>query len=408
MPQYLYQGRNQQNQKVSGRRQGSSAESVANQLAAEGIIPIEIKLAHRDLKGEFLTPLKERFKDTKVSREEMLIFCRQMYALTKAGIPIVTALTRVAESSHNKYFAECLMGVAGHISAGQDFSAALQHYPKLFTLPIIRLVEVGSATGRLDNAFQQISEYLQVEQNAIKKIRTVLRYPAIVLTSIIAAMVVINIFVIPSFAKLFATFQAKLPLPTQILINVSAFFVDNWPFLLVGAGASAIAIAMFLKTPQGKGYWGKYQLKLPIIGRILRSILLARFARTFAIVMQAGVQMTQALALVAEAVNNVYAKQKILEMSQLINQGESLTRAATLVNLFSPLVLQMLAIGEEAGELNRMLQEVNDYYEAEVEYEIKKLADAIEPILLVFVAAMVLILALGVFLPMWDMISFVK
>ena len=225
------------------------------------------------------------------------------------------------------------------------------------------------------------------------------------ITAILVAIVILNIFVIPTFANMFSKLGADLPLATKVLIASSEFFMNYWPHMLVALVGIIFGIRYYVKTPVGRYFWDKRKLKLPVVGSIIERSILSRFTHSFAIVLKAGVPMTSGLSLVSDAVDNNYMREKIVGMRQGIESGESLLRTAISSELFTPLVLQMVAVGEETGRVDELLEEVGDYYEREVDYDLSTLTARIEPILLVVVAAMVLVLALGIFTPMWDMAS---
>ncbi|MDB6096903.1 MAG: biosis protein MshG, partial [Francisellaceae bacterium] len=226
--------------------------------------------------------------------------------------------------------------------------------------------------------------------------------PMTVLIVIVIAVIIINIVVIPAFASFFKQFGATLPLPTRILMATSNFMLHYWFILLAIVIASISSWIMYLNTSEGRFFWDKWKLKLPIVGSIFFRSLLARFSRSFALSIQTGVPLMESIGLIAKATDNSYVSEKIINMRQNIERGESLTQAAVNSKMFNPLVLQMLTIGEETGEIDRLLDDVAKFYEDEVDYEVKRIGAAIEPILISVIAILVLILALGVFLPMWD------
>jgi MSHA biogenesis protein MshG len=229
-----------------------------------------------------------------------------------------------------------------------------------------------------------------------------------VMIAIVIAMVIMNIVVIPIFADMFLSFGAELPLMTRILLATSNFFMTKWPFLLVGITLIIFLLIKYLRTENGRYRWDKTKLKLPIVGSIFERTLLGRFARSFSMMLVSGVPLTSALNLVAEAVNNAFMSERILSMRKNIEKGESLSRVASSSKLFTPLVLQMINVGEETGRVDELLAEVAEFYEREVDYDLKSLTSKIEPILISIVAGMVLILALGIFTPMWDMMGAIK
>lgn len=408
MSQFLFTGRDAQGTKVSGSRESASADSLASELLAERITPLTIDEQAQVADSDVLAQLKERLRRKRVDLEELIIFCRQMYSLNKAGVPIIRAIGGLAESHRNPYFREVLLDVRSHLEGGQGMAVALNGHPKVFNTLFISMISVGENTGQLDQAFRQLSVYLELERETRKRIKQATRYPLFVLLAMAVALVVINLFVIPAFSKVFAQFKAELPWATQVLIGTSQFFQDFWWLLALLFGASLYGFFKWIETDAGALKWDQIKLRLPIVGGIFERIALARFTRTFAMMYRAGVPLLQTLSINSASVGNRYIGQAILAMREGIERGEALTRTASASGLFTPLVLQMMAVGEETGALDDLFVEVADFYEQEVDYDLKQLADAIEPILIVAMGIMVLVLALGVFLPMWELGSAAK
>lgn len=402
MPEYQYQGRNTQGQALTGIRLATTADELANVLISEKITPVQI-VEHTKVVS-WQESLATLFKK-KISLPDLIMFCRQMHTLVKAGIPITIAVSRLAETAPNASLSTALNGVVDRVSAGQALSVAMQQFPRVFSSLMISVIKVGENTGNLDDAFLQLSHYLELEFDTLKRFKAAVRYPLIVVSAVIAALVIINLFVIPVFADLFRDMGSTLPVMTHILIMVSDAIINFWPYLLSSALMLTLGVKYYLLTGIGRLSWDKAQLKLPIVGAIFNRILLSRFSRSFAIIIRRGVPLTDGIGLVARAMGNKHMENKILSMRSAIVRGETLTQAAAQTKLFSPLILQMLVVGEETGAVDTMLSEVAGFYEREVDYEIKRINESLEPILLVFIAAMVLTLALGVFLPMWNMVG---
>lgn len=411
MAAFRFTGRDAQGQKVSGVRQAASAEALAGELLAERITPLTIEAQTEAAAGgdaDVLRQLNRLLGRERVSLEELIIFCRQMHSLSKAGVPILRAMGGLADSTRNAYFAEVLRAVRADLEAGNGLGVALSSHPKVFSPLFISMVSVGENTGQLDLAFKQLAGYLDMERETRKRIQQATRYPLFVLLAMGVALVVINLLVIPAFSRVFAQFKSELPLPTRILIGFSEFTQQWWWAIALAMLAGAFLLLRWLRTEEGARVWDRYKLRLPIVGGIFERIALARFTRTFAMMYRAGLPLLQALAICSNTVGNRHIGQAILAMRDGVERGESLTRGAVASGLFTPLVLQMLAVGEETGALDELFIEVADFYEQEVDYDLKRLADSIEPILIVAMGGMVLVLALGVFLPMWELSAATK
>ncbi|MFQ3235721.1 MAG: MSHA biogenesis protein MshG [Paraglaciecola sp.] len=404
MTNYSYTARNASGELISGSLEANDASGVAQILMGRKFTPIEIK----ETKERPATSTQISFLTPRIKLDDLVIFSRQMYSLSKSGIPIIRAIKGLADSSNSLRMASSLNDVCEQLERGRTLSSAMYSHNDIFGQLFVSIVHVGENTGRLDEAFLQLSEYLQREQETRKQIKAATRYPIFVIIAVVAAMVIINIFVIPVFAEMFKSFGAELPLMTRILLDTSDFFITKWPYLLITTVGLIFALSHYLKTMTGRYNWDKAKLHLPIVGSIFERTLLSRFARSFSIMLKSGVPLTSALNLVAEAVNNSFMAARILAMRKNIEKGESLSRAAASSQLFTPLVLQMVNVGEETGRVDELLGEVAEFYEREVDYDLKSLTSKIEPLLIMVVAAMVLVLALGIFTPMWDMMGAIK
>jgi MSHA biogenesis protein MshG len=402
---FKYRGRDLGGSLVEGHLDAASVDAVASQLVRSGITPVDIAELAERAGGGALEDLRRLFTDKQPSLEEIILFARQMYTLMRAGVPIHQSMSGLMRSTRNRILADTLRDVQADLESGREFSTSLARHPRIFSSLFVNTVRIGENTGRLDEALQKLADYLELERDTRARIKSAIRYPTFVVIAIVIAMGIINVVVIPQFAKVFDRAGVALPLPTRILIGTSEFFVQYWPMMIVVLVVAVFAARAWVRTEGGRYQWDRYKLRIPIIGSILYRATLGRFARSFAMSLSAGVPLLQALSVTARAIDNEYIGERILEMRLGIERGDSLTRSAAHTGMFSPLVLQMLGVGEEAGSIDSLLAEVAGFYEREVDYDIKNLAQTIEPVLIVAIAGMVLVLALGVFLPMWDMAS---
>lgn len=406
MAKFSYTGRMMDGELTEGIIEANDEFIAAKMLSARSIVPIEI------LAGTGATKSKSDAKITlftaNVSLDDLVIFARQMYSLTKAGIPILRSVAGLAESTTSLRMRVALKDVIEQLERGRNLSTAMHQHPKVFTQLFISVVHVGENTGQLDLAFLQLAEYLEREQETRKQIKAATRYPTFVVIALVIALVIMNIFVIPIFAGMFSKFGSELPAMTRLLMSMSDFFITKWHYMLLSIGILVFMLYRYLQTRSGRFKWDRLKLKIPIVGSIIERSLLGRFARSFAMMLKAGVPLTTALNLVADAVSNQFMASKVIEMRRSIERGENLTRVANMSGLFTPLVMQMISVGEETGRVDELLEETAGYYEREVDYDLKSLTSKIEPILIVIVAGMVLVLALGIFTPMWDMMGAIK
>ncbi len=404
MPTFTWKGRNPRGELVSGTVDASDDNAVADQLLAGGVTPVAI-LAGRAGTAEDGRPAGtwQALRQAPVNDEDLLLLSRQMGTLHRAGVPLLRSLAGLQASTSKATLAALLADLRNSLDQGRELATAMARHPAVFSPFYLAMIRVGEMTGRLTEAFLRLAEHLEFELDVRQRVKQALRYPMLVVGAIVIAMVVINLFVIPTFATVFAGFKAELPLATRFLLGVSAFTLRWWPLLLALAVAGVWGLRVWLATPTGRYTWDKAKLRLPIAGPIVMKATLARFARSFAMASKSGVPITRTMTVVAQTVDNAYIGQRIEQMREGVERGESLSRCAAAAGVFTPVVLQMIAVGEETGELDTLLVEIAEMYERETDYAIKGLSAAIEPILLTVIGAMVLVLALGVFLPLWNL-----
>jgi len=402
MPYFAYKGRNARRELVRGKLESADSAAVADQLFNTGITPIDINPAGEPVSQEVAKWLSRLTAD-KLRTVDLLLFSRQMYTLLKAGVPILRSLSGLQESVQNRTLIAALQDIRESLDSGRELSLSLNRHPKIFSPFYISMVRVGEITGTLEEVFLRLFHYIEFESEMRGRIQSALRYPMFVIITMAVALVVINIFVIPAFASIYKGFKTELPIITKLLIGFSDFMVHSWPLLLVILVTAVIGARAYLRTSDGKFQWDKLKLRLPIAGPIMLKGTLARFARSFALAIKSGIPVVEALNAVALVVDNDFIAQRIDHMRDSVGRGESILRAAITAGVFTPVVQQMIAVGEETGELDDLMQEVAELYEREVEYEVRTLSEQIEPILIIALGAMVLILALAVFLPIWDL-----
>lgn len=401
MPYFAYKARNARGEMLQGILESPDSGMVADQLFNTGVTPIEIVATRKPLTdGEGWWA---RLTEDKVRSIDVQLFSRQMYTLLKAGVPIMRGLAGLQESAISKSFARVLKDIRESLDSGRELSAAMRRHPAVFSSFYLNMVRVGETTGRLEEVFLRLFDHLEFEREMRERIRTALRYPMFVIIAMTIAIAIINIFVIPAFAKVYAGFKAELPLMTRMLISSSNFFVHYWPYILAMIIGAVFAFKIYIGTANGRYRWDKAKLRLPIIGGIILKGTMARFARSFALSSKSGVPIVQGLSVVAQTVDNSYIASRIEQMRDGVERGETILRTAVTTGVFTPVVLQMVAVGEETGELDSLMDEIGGMYEREVDYEIKTLSSKIEPILVTGLGVLVLILALGVFLPIWDL-----
>jgi MSHA biogenesis protein MshG len=402
MSRYAWRGRDARGELAQGTIEADHAGAVAEQLIAIGVTPLVIEV-RQETAAVAPATLWEALRTPPVNGEDLLVFSRQMYTLQKSGVPILRALAGLQASTPKRSLISLIADLRQSLDQGRELAVAMARHPTVFDGFYVAMIRVGEMTGRLTESFARLADHIEFELDVRSRIKQALRYPTMVMAAIGVALVVVNLFVIPAFASVFASFKAELPLLTRMLLGFSAWMV-RWWYLLGAAGIGGVwALKAWLATPDGRYRWDRAKLQLPIAGPIVLKATLARFARSFAMASKSGVPIARAMTVVAQTVDNAWVGARIERMRDGVERGESLSRCAAASGVFTPVVLQMIAVGEETGELETLLIEIAEMYERETGYAIKGLSSAIEPVLLTVIGVFVLLLALGIFLPLWNL-----
>ncbi len=404
MAQFTYYGRDQKGGAIHGSIERASEVDVAAYLSKKNIIPIKIEVSDGETKNANFFSHKSWFTK-KVTDEELIMFCRQMYTINKAGLPLIQGLDSLSSSITTGPLQDALLDIIRRLEAGLSLSAAMRHHDHIFNHLFIGMMKIGESTGNLDKVFLQMATYISRDVETRKAIKSALRYPTFVLAAMIIALFVVNLMVIPAFAEMFSRFGAELPLPTKILLATSNFFVHYWWLVVILMAGAISGFIYWVNTEEGKYFWHRCKLSFPIIGPLIAKAAMSRYVRSFALMISAGLALNKAIGLCAEIIDNSYLSVKIKKIKSEIERGDSLHRSHTRSKMFSPLVLQMINIGENSGQVDTLLMEVAESYEREVDYDLESLSSKIEPLLILVMAGFVVVLALGIFLPMWDMFS---
>ncbi len=403
MPLYRYKARDKEGGLHAGAMEARAKEAVADQLSTMGFIPVLIEeQAPKLVTPDFLS----RF--SRVKPQDLIIFNRQLATLMSAGIPLLQCLFTMEKQTESPRLKKTIMDVARDLEAGLSFSGALAKHPALFSKMYVSMIQAGETGGILDDILNRLAHLAEHEAETSARVKTAVRYPLFVVAAICIAFVFLVTFVIPKFSAVFAQFKTELPLPTRILININHGIQNYWYLIILGIGLLAGGIYWYIRTPQGRWQWDAFKLKLPIFGALFQKVALSRFARIFAALQRSGISMMITLEIGAEVVNNVVIARAIAGMRDSLREGKNLHDPMEASGLFPPLVVQMMAVGEETGKADDMLNKVSDYYDVEVDYTLRNLSSMIEPVLLFFIGGMVLFLALGIFLPMWDLMNLFK
>ncbi|UCH48393.1 MAG: type II secretion system F family protein [Betaproteobacteria bacterium] len=399
---FAYKGRNADGALVEGVLEAPDSGAAATQLFSTGVTPVHIGETDGPTEAQS-NDLVSRLTRRKVGLEDLLLFSRQMYTLLKAGVPIMRALAGLQDSTSNPTFRQTLQRIRDSLDGGKPLSTSMGNQNGVFSPFYVAMVYVGETTGMLEEIFLRLFHHLEFQEFMRAQVRSALRYPLFVIATMAIAIVVINIWVIPAFAKVYAGFKAELPFVTRMLIGFSDFMVNTWWIIGVALLVAGAGFHFWTRTEPGRLTWDRTKLRFPIAGKIVLKASLARFARSFSLSIRSGVPIVQGLTLVGQTVGNAHIALQIENMRVSVERGESVLRTAANSGVFTPVVLQMIMVGEESGALDDMMDEIADMYQRDVEYELKTLGAQIEPILIILLGVLVLILALGVFLPIWDL-----
>ncbi len=401
MPQFKYKGRNAAGESLEGQIESVNTRGAAAWMVSAGITPIDITpVADTAQQPQWLRELQgeSRFDD-----KDLLMFTRQMATMSKAGVPMMQAIGAIQKSTVKPGLIRVMQQIRDDLDKGTELSGALRRHPKLFGEYYVSMIRVGEGTGNLLDIFRRLSTQLEFEKGVKQKIKAAVRYPMFVGIALLIALVILNLKVIPTFAQVFQGQKLELPLLTKFLIASSNFSVQYWWAMLIGVALLVWGIRGVLNTPEGRLGWDRAKLKVPVIGKIISKACISRFALNLAVANRCGVPLREAFTLVSRVVENAFYEQRILHMRDGIQRGESIFRVAQTAGIFTPLELQMLSVGEETGEIDEMLEQVASMYQEEVNYEVDRLGQTLEPILIAGAACVVLVLMLGIFMPMWDM-----
>jgi type II secretory pathway component PulF len=403
MPQYRYKARDKNGALQAGMMEARSRDVVGDQLSTKGFIPV---LIEEQAETWQLPEVLSGFN--RVKAQDLIVFSRQLATLVSAGVPFLSSLGTLERQTENPQLKIAIADVKRSVEGGSSFSDALAKHPRIFNKMYVSMIRAGETAGILDDILVRLAMLAEHDADTRSRVKTAVRYPLIVIVAICGAFAFLVSFVIPKFAGVFARFKTELPFPTRVLIGINHVVQNYWYLILIGIVLLIWAVVWYLKTPFGRWQWDKVKLRLPVFGMLFQKVALSRFARVFGAMQKSGISMMLTLDIAAETVGNVVIARTVESMRESLHDGKGLVPPMEASGLFPPLVVQMVTVGEETGHIDTMLNKVSDYYDMDVEYTLRNLSTMIEPILLLFVGGMVLFLALGIFLPMWDMMSIFK
>lgn len=400
MPDFSYEAINEAGKTISGVIEAESAVLAEDLIASRGYIPLYVKSKQRARSG-FLAKLKERTGKVKV--RDLIIWTKQFKSMINAGVPIVRLLKVLEKQTQNPLLKSIAASISQKVSQGITLFDCLSNYPKVFSPLYCSMVRAGEKSGNLPDVLDRLIYIVEHEAKVKSEIKAALRYPMITLAALIGAFFVLMIFVLPKFAKMFEGIGLELPLPTRIAIGGYHIMCDYW-YLLIGVPAGIIIMLSYiLKTEEGKLARDRLLLKMPLFGTLLQKAAMARFASIFAILQQSGISVINALTILSGTIGNYAISNAFDKIKVQMKEGHGLAEPLKSCEQFTPMIIDMIAIGEESGNLEEMLLAMTKHYDDEVEYAVKGLSDAIGPVIMAGLAAMMGFFSLAVMMPMWDM-----
>jgi len=402
MPNFKYKIRDKFGKLVTGTTTAENESAAVGALKEMGYIPISVT----EIKS--LAPQSVLTRFNRVHPSELLAFTRQFHSMEKSGIPILSSLEALAQETKNKYFSFVISEMARDVREGSSFSATLEKHKDIFDPVYTGMVKAAESAGKLDEIFGRLNELVEHEIAINAQIKSVTRYPKIVLGSLLIGFLILVTFVVPRFATIYGQFNAPLPLPTRILIGTYEAIKNYWYIFLLAGSGLVYAFMHYINSVSGRKKWDMFKIKVPVFGKIILMLIMARFARVTALLIKSGVPILELLELSAVTVGNVVIAKAIMDIKDSVNQGKGLSAPMRASNLFPATIIQMVTVGEQSGRVDELLMSVADYYESESNYTIKNLITYIEPTLLFILAIMVLIMALGIYMPMWNLMKVVK
>ncbi|BCS95074.1 type II secretion system protein F [Desulfoluna limicola] len=401
MPVYLWEGKNRKNEPRKGEMEAPSEEAVRSNLSRMRIAPTKVKKKPKDILENvaFLQP--------KVQENDVIVFARQFSTMIDAGLPIIQCLEILLNQQENPTFKKVIKEIKGDVEGGQTFAAALKKHPKLFDDLFVNMVAAGEAGGILDIILRRLSNYMEKMMKLKRQVKGAMTYPVVTLVIALVVVAVILVFVIPTFTEMFSNFNAALPLPTQLVINMSDFVRGNILYIIGGIIIAGIAYKQFGKTVKGRKVLDRTFLKLPVFGMLIRKVAVSKFTRTMGTMLNSGVAILDALDIVAKTAGNVVIEESIYEVRAGISEGRTMADPLIESGIFPSMVCSMIAVGESTGALDTMLEKIADFYDDEVDQAVENLTALIEPFMLVFLGTVIGGLVVSMYLPIFKLASVV-
>jgi type IV pilus assembly protein PilC len=403
MPVYQYVARNPQGQVVTGSAEAAHQGAIAKQLRDQGLVPTSIQL-----RGAVAAARRRAGKRGGVKTDDLAILSRQMATMIRAGLPLIEVLDVLAEQSERRIIQSVMRRVEKDVEGGASLTEAIQKYPKIFRMFFISMVRAGEASGMLDTVLDQVAIYLEKLASIQRKMKSAVVYPVVVSIVAVCITTFLLVKVVPVFEQIFEGLHGTLPLPTRITMGVSRGIIHYWYIILIVLVGGVIGLVQWKRTKSGRYAIDRLKLKIPVFGPLFLKVAIAKFSRTLGTLIRAGVNILQALDIVAKTAGNALIEEAVYRTRVSIQSGESITRPLVESNVFPPMVTRMIDVGERTGALETMLNKIADFYEDQVSATVAALTSLIEPILIVFLGCIVGFIVISMFLPLIKMVELVS
>jgi MSHA biogenesis protein MshG len=398
---FKYKARDRYGVLTTGQLEALDSKIAIMLLEKQGLTPVSLNAIQPSI---LETKLDQYFSSLqKVSAQELIVFTRQLASVLEAGVPLIDGLDAVSDQIHNHRFQSVVREIKKQIDSGMSFSDAMDHHRDVFSALIVNMIKAGESAGILPQVLDRVSNLLEKDDETTEKLKNATRYPTMVFIVMCGAFVILTVYVIPRFTAFFAAFKGQLPLPTQILIGINTFVQHFWLLALALVAIAVYAFAAVLRTETGRYNWDRLVLSTPVLGALFSKINLSRFSRMLSSMLGAGIPILEALTITSATVDNKVISHVIMDVRNQVAQGKSLAEPMRGSNTFPPIAISMVAIGEKAGTLEKMLDKVADYFDREADYTIRNLVPLLEPLMIFGLGLILLLFALGILLPMWDL-----
>lgn len=402
MALYRYNAKDRSGKNVTGVSEVPDEKTLIQILRRQELVILSIK---PEKKREALN-FGSKFKK-KIPIGELVLFARQLATLIESGVPLVQGLEIMSEQAEKKEFKEIMLTVKKDVSTGSGFHEALAKHPNAFNPLFVNMVKAGESSGALDDIMNRLALYLEKTDSLLRKVKSAMIYPSVVTIMALLITVLMLTKVVPVFAGMYADFDAELPGPTQALMNISDFLI-NYFFYWTGALAGLIfGFLHFIKTPGGRLAWDSFKLKMPLFGPIIRKVAVAKFSRTLSTLIKSGVPILSALDIVGKTAGNMALEKAVDKVKLSIREGQSITEPLSRAKVFPPMVVRMISVGEQTGELEKMLTKIADFYDDQVDSAVAGLTSLIEPLVIAFLGTMIGSIVICMFLPIFNLASVV-